>query len=160
MGGVSQGKEERERATHRVMTGLFLELAGRLPVLSHCHQSHTMGRMLAADALVLSLSLSVAQVSAWDTQETIRVRKGEGSSRVAWCMFCGWRPVEPEAVLRRSSSRSPSREVGQQTRFSPGPVRPATADDRGPGRDKVGRFHATRPRCMNRKMQAIRATHR
>lgn len=26
----------------RVMAGLFLEMAGRLPVLSHCHQSHTM----------------------------------------------------------------------------------------------------------------------
>ncbi len=33
-------KRKGESGTHRVMTRLFLELAGRLPVLSHCHQAH------------------------------------------------------------------------------------------------------------------------
>lgn len=40
MGGVSHGKRKGNSGTHRVMTGLFLELAGRLPVLNHGHQSH------------------------------------------------------------------------------------------------------------------------
>jgi hypothetical protein len=53
---------EGKRATHRVMTRLFLELAGRLPVLSHCHQAHR-ERLRPMRCYGLALSVSDARLA-------------------------------------------------------------------------------------------------
>ena len=48
-------KRKGNSGTHRVMTRLFLELAGRLPVLNHGHQSHRERRWLVFCDCCLSL---------------------------------------------------------------------------------------------------------
>ncbi len=97
MRGVLHGNRGRKKSgTHRVMTGLFLELAGRLPVLSHGHQSHRERRWTVAGVLFDCLCVSVAQVSRH------ALFKAQGQGKGWWCwgrpaglvmvgeVFCLW----------------------------------------------------------------------
>lgn len=93
-------KRKGNSGTHRVMTGLFLELAGRLPVLNHGHQSHRERRWPVCCAVAVA-SVNVAQVSGGsriDDEEETMVDVDVAEVCFVCVGDCA-RPVEPGRSL-------------------------------------------------------------
>lgn len=75
-----EGEKKGKCGTHRVMAGLFLELAGSLPMLGHC-QSHER-RKVSIESLLLSPCARMNR-SAGKASKSIQVRWGVAEREAA-----------------------------------------------------------------------------
>ena len=137
------------------MTRLFLELAGRLPVLSHCHQAHR--ERLAADALLRLGSVCIGCQVSKQTPSAVCVRKACGDAGVGQGVW--FVDSEPWNAKLRFVDRPQGRcrQVASKTRFPPETraLPPQQTDEGRAGRDKLGCFPCDAPRPVHESEDAV-----